>query len=309
MDMNTFTFSSVDSKEIFVRSWLPDSSDDLNAVVQIAHGMAEHSERYGEFARTLVDVGFGVYANDHRGHGRTADSSSNLGYFADDDGWNLVVEDMHRLTQTVDNNHPGLPRFLFGHSMGSFLSLDYISRFAGDLKGVVLSGTTGDPGLLGNMGIIVAKLECWIKDKKAKSPLLDKLTFGGFNKSFRPNRTDFDWLSRDAGAVDKYIEDPLCGEICTCGFYLDLLKGIKKIHSPKVINSIPNNLPIHLIAGNRDPVSSNAKGVMNVYNALVKSDISDVTYKLYEDGRHEMLNETNKKEVFNDLIDWFKSHV
>ncbi len=302
-------FTADDGKQICLRTWLPGKSQELKAIVQISHGMAEHSARYGEFAAALNRAGFGVFANDHRGHGKTAGTPEQLGHFGDSGGWDLALGDLYQITQSIKSEHPGQPLFLFGHSMGSFLARDFASRHGHELAGVILSGTVGDPGLLGNAGILVAKIESLLRGKRARSRLLDKLTFGGYNKAFRPNRTKFDWLSRDEDVVDQYIEDPLCGTISTAGFFGDLLGGIKRINSASNIDAIPKELPVFFFAGALDPVGDNTKGVLHAVRAFQKSGIRDVTFKFYQGARHEMLGETNRAEVFADIIEWLRGRL
>lgn len=308
MKSDTFTLKASDGTKIFVYRWLPSSKSNIKAAVQISHGMAEHAARYERFAKELVKEGYAVYANDHRGHGKTAGSLENVGYFADERGWEKVVEDMHALTMQIVKENPKVPVFLFGHSMGSFLSRNYVMHYGGDIKGLILSGTSGDPGLLGKIGLFVAKREAAKKGAKTKSPLLDKLSFGAFNKAFKPNRTNFDWLSRDNAEVDKYIADPYCGDVFTAGFFCDLLGGLAVINNSKNIGRIPKELPIYLFSGSMDPVGANTKGVLKAFNAFVKAGIRDVTYKFYQDARHETLNEINREEVSKDVIAWLNAH-
>jgi alpha-beta hydrolase superfamily lysophospholipase len=314
MITETFTFKGSDKKEIFTHGWLPENASGkpvksgIKAIVQVAHGMAEHSARYERFAQYLTKNNFGVYANDHRGHGQTAGTMENCGYFADTNGWDLVVNDMHCLTMKIKKNHPDIPLFLFGHSMGSFLCRDYMFTHGKDTAGVILSATAGDPGLLGRVGMMISKIESMIRGKKTKSPLLDKLSFGNFNKTFEPARTKFDWLSSDEAEVDKYVDDPFCGQIFTAGFFNDLLRGIKKINTPFNIDLIPKDLPVYLFCGKNDPVGDFTKGVQNVYDSYEKAGIKDLKLKFYENGRHEMLNEINREMVFADIINWLKLH-
>jgi alpha-beta hydrolase superfamily lysophospholipase len=298
-----------DGEKVFCYKWLPKINTPPKAAIQIAHGMAEHAKRYDPFARFLVDSGFCVYANDHRGHGNTAGFSGKIGHFADENGWNLAVKDMHAITCFIKEQYPGLPIFLFGHSMGSFLSRHYIALYGNEVKGVILSGTGGDPGLLGCIGRFIAFLECRIKGIRSHSLLLTKLSFGKFNNSFKPNRTDFDWLSRDDMEVDKYIGDPFCGEVFTAGFFHDLFTGMKFINQSDNIKKIPKNLPVYLFSGDKDPVGNNKKGVEQVYNSYKKAGFSDVKLKFYKGGRHEMLNEINRKEVYGDIVGWLNEHV
>ncbi len=317
MIKDTFFIEGSDKVKIFTRKWLPNGASaesgqaDIKAVVQIAHGMAEHSARYDNFADTLTKNNFGVYANDHRGHGRTAGTVDNLGYFASNNGWDLVVNDMGLLTNIIKKRHPGIPVFLLGHSMGSFLCRDYMFSHARDtdINGVILSATAGSPGLLGDIGIIIAKAECILRGKRARSPLLDKLSFGSFNKAFKPNRTKFDWLSRDNKEVDKYINDPFCGTVFTAGFFNDLLMGIKKINKASNLALIPENLPVYLFSGSDDPVGDFKKGVEKVYESYVKAGIQDLNIKFYEKGRHEMLNEINRDSVYADIMNWLENHL
>ncbi|HEU5138580.1 MAG TPA: alpha/beta hydrolase [Bacillales bacterium] len=304
MEAMSFTFSSVDGTEISSRKWLPDGQ--TVGVVQIAHGMAEHSARYDEFAAALVDEGYAVYANDHRGHGETAGKEENLGYFADENGWELVVDDLHELTKIAKEEQPGVPVFLFGHSMGSFLSRRYIQKYGTELAGVVLSGTGADQGVLSSVAIGIAKREIKKHGKKARSERLTRLSFGNYNKSFEPKRTDFDWLSRDENAVDQYIKDPFCGGMATAGFYYDMLTGLKMLDKPERLKQMPKDLPVFFISGDKDPVGNNTKGVFKVANHLKKAGVKDIDVKFYKDGRHEMLNELNREEVYQDIIRWLR---
>ncbi len=309
MKVDHFSLKAKDGIKVYVTKWTMDNDSKPKGVIQIAHGMAEHVLRYEGFAKALTEEGYVVYGNDHRGHGRTAESPENIGYFADDNGWDLVVEDMYELTNIIKEENPDLPVFLFGHSMGSFLSRTYIQRYGKDINGVILSGTGGDAGLLGKLGILVAKREIKRKGKRAKSKRMDKLSFGSFNKSFSPNRTGFDWLSRDNSEVDKYVADPLCGEVFSAGFFYDMLKGLKDLNKKGNIEKIPKDLPMYIISGEKDPVGKNTKGVLQAYNSFRKSGIKDVKYNFYKDARHEILNELNKGEVYRDIINWLNEHV
>ena len=190
-----------------------------------------------------------------------------------------------------------------------FLTRDYMFSYGDNIYGTILSATAGDPGMLGNVGIIISKIQSMLKGKKAKSLLMDNLSFGSFNKAFKPNRTKFDWLSRDDAEVDKYVDDPFCGTIFTAGFFNDLLKGIKKINNPLNIQKVSKNLPVYLFAGAKDPVGDFSKGVTKVYKSYENVGIKDLTVKFYENGRHEMLNETNRAEVYADIINWLKTHT
>lgn len=302
MNADTFTLSRPDGATLHAYRWVPDGEP--TAIVQIAHGMAEHAGRYGRFARALTDAGYAVYAEDHRGHGRTGEAAT-LGHFADDDGWSKVLEDLAAVTRHALGEHPGLPVVLFGHSMGSFLARDYAVRHGGDLCAVVVCGTAADPGLLGKVGAMIATTEARVRGPRHPSALMNKLTFGAYNAAFKPTRTDFDWLSRDEAEVDKYIADPLCGFVCTSRFYSDLLGGLARVNSDAVMAGISSELPMLVISGTQDPVGGKqAAGVNAVADQLRRSGVADLTVKVYPEARHELLNETNRDEVTADVLAW-----
>lgn len=307
MNADTFTLSRPDGATIHGRRWLPDG--DATAIVQIAHGMAEHSGRYARFAQALTAAGYAVYAEDHRGHGRTGEAAT-IGYFADEDGWSKVVEDLDAVTRHALGEHPGLPVALFGHSMGSFLSRDYAVRHGSDLAAVVVCGTAGDQGVLGKAGTVIATVEARVRGRRHPSALMNKLSFGSYNAAFKPARTDFDWLSRDEAEVDKYIADPLCGFVCTSGFYGDMLGGLARVNNDKVVAGFPSDLPTLVISGGQDPVGGKqAAGVNGVADQLRRSGVADLTTKLYPGARHELLNETNRDEVTTEVLAWIAQRL
>ena len=297
-----------DNHKIYAYNWRPEN-EDIKGIVQIAHGMAETSYRYKGFAKELVAQGYIVYADDHRGHGNTAISIDELGYIGPD-GFNRMVEDMKEFTDFIRyKENKDLPLFLFGHSMGSFLSQRYISLYGNGIQGVILSGTSGDQGPILHVGIRIAKREVAKKGPKTRSLRLNNLSFGNYNKKFKPNRTDFDWLSRDEKEVDKYIEDPYCGEIFTTSFYYDFFRGLKEIFKKSNVEKIPKDLPIYIFTGDKDPVGSMGRGTLKLVKTYQNIGIKNLEYKLYKDGRHEMLNEINKDEVMRDVINWLNKHV
>ena len=307
MQASSFTLATPDGIQLHVNRWLPDGP--AKAVVQVAHGMAEHSERYARFAERLTAAGYAVYAGDHRGHGGTARAVGDAGYFADRNGWDLVVDDMHLLTEHAREQVPGVPFFLFGHSMGSFLSRAYVTRFGDELDGLVLSGTAGDPGTLGKVGLVLATLEARLRGPRHVSRLMDALTFGQYNAAFKPNRTKFDWLSRDEAEVDLYVADERCGNVFTSGFYADLLRGLAAVNSDKEVARVPKDLPVHILAGSLDPVGGQGKGVQQVADQYTRLGLRDVTVKLWPEARHEILNETNREEVVDEVVAWLDAHL
>lgn len=304
----SFTFKDTDDKNIFVYKWSPGNDVKAKAIVQIAHGMAEHAARYERLAEKLTQNGYIVYANDHRGHGKTAGTVENIGYLGDD-GFNWMVKDMKELNEIIKNENPGLPVYLLGHSMGSLLSQRYICLYGDSINGVILSGTSGKMGVVVNIGIMIAGNEVKKLGPKARSVKLNSMSFGGYNKNFEPKRTDFDWLSSDNKEVDKYINDPCCGGVFTSSFFYDFLIGMRELHKNKNMKNIPKNLPIYVINGDKDPVGACCKTVNKLLDSYKKLGIKDVSHKFYKDARHEILNETSRDEVVQDIINWLESHI
>lgn len=309
MIQKNFNFKSKEGTSIYTYKWLPEEKVKIKGIVQIAHGMAETAARYERFAQRLTESGYIVYINDHRGHGKTAKTLENVGYLANEDGFKWLVEDVHQLSQIAKEENYGLPLFLLGHSMGSFVTQRYIQLYGNELKGAILSGSNGKQGVMIKMAMIVAKNEIKKNGRRAKSEKLNKMSFGNYNNNFKPIRTEFDWLSRDEKEVDKYIDDPFCGTVFTGGFFYDFLTGLKEIENNSNINNVPKDLPIYIFSGDKDPVGNQGKGIIKLYNTYKKFDIKNVNYKLYKDGRHEMLNETNREEVMKDVIYWLDSHL
>src|SRR5690625_1203890 len=254
MKRTQFYFHAKDQTELNAYRWGKVAEQQPKAIVQLAHGMAEHILRYEDFCEFLVKNDFFVYGNDHRGHGNTIKAPDDKGFFAKQNGFEKVVEDMKQLTDIIKDEYPKIPLFILGHSMGSFLTRRYIQRYGKQVDGVIFSGTGGDKGLIGKIGLILAKWERRRKGARTPSPFLNKLTFGSYNKNFTPARTEFDFLTRDQSVVDAYMADDKCGFICTAGFYVDLISGIELIHKKEELEKTPKDIPIFLIAGDQDPV-------------------------------------------------------
>lgn len=305
MRSDTFTLARPHDTQVSVRRWRPDG--EAKAVVQVAHGLAEHAARYARFAQELTDAGYAVYASDHRGHGAT---SGPRGTFGERGGWDLVVADLHAVTERAKAENPGLPLFLVGHSMGSFLSRAYAAEHGHELAGLVLSGTAGGAGALGRVGLLIATLQGRLRGHGHVSGLMNTLTFGQYNAAFKPSRTEFDWLSRDPAEVDRYIDDPDCGFVFTAGGFGDLLRGLAAVNSDAVVRRVPSGLPVHLASGDADPVGGKGgAGVKAVAEQLRRSGVRDVTVTLWPGARHEILNETNRDEVTAEIIDWLDAHL
>lgn len=296
------TFDQPDGFATPVYHWPAPSEP--RAVVHIVHGMAEHAARYAETAAALNAAGLEVYAHDHRGHGRSVKEPGDEGFFAEDDGWNLAVADVHRLSQHLAGEHPGLPLILLAHSMGSFMAQQLLTEHGDTWAGVALSGSNGPVGPLGTMGRFIARIERRRLGKRGRSKLIHNLSFGAYNKAFKPARTEFDWLSRDEAIVDAYVADPLCGFVCTTQFWFDMLGGLTRLHAAERLARIPKGLPIYLLAGALDPVSNATKGLDKLLGLYAKQGLERVTHRFYPEGRHEILNETNREEVRTDLLAW-----
>jgi alpha-beta hydrolase superfamily lysophospholipase len=306
MKTSTFGFKDHDGLEIFVYKWAPDEK--AKGAVQIAHGMAEHAGRYGRPAEALVRAGYAVYAADHRGHGKSAASPEEKGDLGPG-GWQSLLRDMRQLSDIVVKENQGLPLFLLGHSMGSFLTQQYIQQGSNALKGAILSGTNAKDSAIGLfIGRLIAKSGAKKQGPNAPCTALNKSIFGGYNKQFEPAKTAFDWLSRDGAEVQKYIDDPWCGFVCPNSFYIELLTALSSLWKPANEAQIRKDLPVFLFSGTRDPVGKNGQGVTALYDRYRKLGIRDVAIKLYPDGRHEMFNETNREDVYRDLVDWLNAH-
>mgnify|MGYP001944442680 CR=1 FL=1 len=297
-----FSFKTPDGIDINAYRWESESGKNVRGIIQIAHGMAEHILRYDDVSRYLVANGFIVYGHDHRGHGGTIKAPDDKGFFANEDGFHKVVQDMKQLSDLIRKEHLGLPLFLLGHSLGSFITRRYIQLYDG-VSGVILSGTGYDKGI-GKIGLQIAKLERRRKGPRTPSPLMDKLVFYGFNENFEPAKTEFDFLTRDENVVEKYVKDDKCGFVCATSFYIDLLTGLDLIHRKTEVAKTPRDLPILLISGTMDPVGEEGKGVRKVYKLYKRARCKKIRMKLYKDGRHEMLNEINKDEVYEDILTW-----
>ena len=295
----TFTIEAFDTTVLFVYRWLPERP--AKAVVQIAHGWAEHAGRYARVADVLCREGYAVYANDHRGHGHTARTSAELGFLSERDGWTKCVGDLWQIHQHIAACHPGTPVVALGHSMGSFMIQQFISEHGDSLAGAVLSGSNGAPPWTVRVGLWLARLERLRVGPRGKSRLMKALVFGALNKPFEPARTPFDWLSRDAAEVDRYIADPLCGFESPVQFYIDLLGALPDLTKSGRLARIPKRLPIYVFGGTSDPVGTNIDQLLEAYRA---AGLEDVRHKFYPLGRHESLNEINREEVTRDLIAW-----
>ena len=292
---------------VFARCWAP--AEGVKAVFQIAHGMAEHGERYEDFAKYLCSLGFAVMVNDHVGHGKSVESDDDLGYFGESKGWDVLVEDERTLTELIIKEYPEVPLIFFGHSMGSFVAREYIRRYGRDnrITAAIFCGTSGtNPASA--VAINIADAVIKLKGSKHHSKLINAMAFGPYNAKTE-KRTEFDWLSTDDSQVDKYIADKYCGYLFTAAGYKDLFTILTKVSAKDWYAEMPDEIPVLLVAGEDDPVGAYGKGVRQVYNDLRKAGQKDVTIKLYPGMRHEILNEINNTVVYEEIAGWALSKI
>ena len=299
---STFYFKSSTGFDVFAKKWLNEDFKKHKGIIQLVHGMQEHIGRYNDFANFLANNGYIVVGHDHLGHGNTAKCEGDFGYFADNNGWDRLVEDVHILQNKIHNEYPELPYIVMGHSMGSLIVRTYITKYDDHLTGVIISGTSGQKyGLIS--GKILIKIISAFKGKRYKSRLIEHLVTGSFNKKFEPNRTPSDWICSDENEVNKFIEDKKCGKMFSVQAYYDLLSGTQYLSKQKNVNKTIK-APILIFSGDEDPVGQNGKGVLRVYKMLKKDGTRNVYLRLFKNARHEMLNEVNKLEVYNFILDW-----
>lgn len=294
--------------DVYARCWLP--SDGAKAIIQIAHGMAEHGERYEEFAAYLCCKGFAVLVDDHVGHGKSVKSDNDLGYFGENGGWDAFVEDERSLTELIKAELSDLPIVFFGHSMGSFIAREYIRRYGNDerIKAAIFCGTSGkNPASA--IAITLAGAIAKAKGSRHRSKFIDKIAFGAYNKKIPDAKTSFDWLSTDSAIVEKYIADKYCGYLFTAVGYRDLFTILDRVSGKDWYSGVNKDIPVLLTSGEEDPVGLYGKGIKQVYNDLKLADQKDVTLKLYPGMRHEILNEVDRAQVYQDIAAWTLSKI
>ena len=294
------------SNEVILRGYVFEPNCDSKGVIQICHGMAEHIERYFEFMEYLSNNGYTVVGYDQRGHGKTAGCLENCGYMDDSNNIEVLISDVNRVNDYIREYYPDQKIFLFGHSMGSFISQRFVELYNGKIHGLILSGSSYNNTLIIKMGHSLSSLITKIKGRRHVSKLIHNLSLGSYNNKFKPNKTTVDWLSRSNENNVKYENDEYCGMMFSVSYYKDLTETFSLI--AKEIELIDNDLPIFIISGDNDPVGNFGKGVITLFNKLKSVGIIDLTLKLYKEGRHEMLNELNKQEVFKDVLKWIEKH-
>lgn len=283
--------------------------ENVVAVVQIVHGMSEYVERYEELAAFLTERGFVATGDDHLGHGRSVPEGGIQGYFCEQDPATVVVRDEHRLKKITQEMYPGVPYFILGHSMGSFILRNYICRYGSGIDGALIVGTGMQSNALLCLSKITAAVVGFFKGSKHPSRFIDKGAFGSYNKRIQGAKTDFDWLSRDSDRVAAYIADKDCGFIFTVNGFKTLFELISRIKKRENLQKIPKELPVIFLSGEEDPVGNYGKGVRKAYQSLVDAGLTDVEIKLYPEDRHELLGEPDRKKVMEDIEVWLTKHL
>jgi len=305
MKKSEFYMASKDGKnKLHCVLWEP--AGEVKAVLQLSHGMVEYIDRYDRFAAFLNEAGIAVIGNDHLGHGKTASTEEDLGYFCEEEPSKVVVEDLYQITCKMKEKYKGVPYFVMGHSMGSFLIRRYIMTYGNQVDGVVISATGSQPHITVLAGkILIRFLSLW-KGERHRSAFFDKLCFGTYNKKIKNARTSRDWLSKDEKMVDAYLKHPFCTFTFTMNGFWTLFSTIGFIQKRKNIEKLPKKLPILFVAGDADPVGNYGKSVKKIYERYKKHGVEDISLILYPDVRHELINEVEYLNIYQDILSWIE---
>uniref|UniRef100_UPI004056E453 alpha/beta fold hydrolase n=1 Tax=Acetatifactor sp. TaxID=1872090 RepID=UPI004056E453 len=281
----------------------------VRGVVQIVHGMAEYAERYEALAQFLTDKGFVVTGDDHLGHGKSVAEGGVYGYFCKQDPATVVVRDVHRLKKMTQKEYPTVPYVILGHSMGSFILRNYMCRYGTGINGAIIVGTGMQSDALLKLSKGIARVQRLFCGDKHVSKYMDKVAFGSYNDKIENAVTDKDWLTKDAACVERYIADPLCGFTFTVNGFATLFELMARAQKKENLEKIPTELPVYVVSGTEDPVGNYGIGVRKVVEALEAIGLQDVSLKLYDTDRHEVLNETDKAVVMQDIYDWIENKI
>jgi len=299
--------SHYDEVDLDVLVCTPDT-EDPKAVIQLVHGMCEYKERYVPFMEFLCGKGFACIIHDHRGHGKSVKAPEDLGYFYSS-GWEGIVADIFVVNGMAKGMFPGKPVFMFGHSMGSFFARRYLCMYPNEIDGAIICGTGWKPAPVLKGGLLVVKLLSLLRGDKFRSVFVTKLAFGNINKSFEPVKTSKDWLSRDISVAEKYLADAKCGFLFTLNGYRTLFRSMLLAQDSELMQKMDEDLPVLFISGEMDPVGDFGKGVKKAVNAFYASGMENVECVLYPEARHELVNELNREEVFQDVLEWLEFHI
>lgn len=308
MQTKNFSMTMSDGCEVFVNRWAPDSEDEIKGVIQLHHGLSEHSLRYDRFGSVCAEHGFVLNAYDMRGHGRTAQNAQSkgtgmFGKLADKKGFFRCVEDLHEITESVKKEFEGKKIILMGHSFGSFITQCFLEKYGNSVDLCILSGTAG-PMFIAKAGNIVAGLVKFFKGSDKPSNFLNKLSFGSYNKRIKNPESPYSWLSSDSSMVQLYESDAWCTISLTTSFYHDMTSGLNYIHSKSNMKKVPQNLPLLFVYGEEDPVGGYGKTIKNLINIYIKNGVQDITEISYEGIRHEPLNDVKHETCENDILEW-----
>lgn len=288
------------SRPINYQVWEPEGSP--RGLLQLSHGMAEHIRRYDDFARFMASHGWLVFGNDHIGHGDNAPTPEERGYMPRD-GADILVEDLHLVADDVKSHYPDLPHVLLGHSMGSFVARHYLSRYGAELDGAIIMGSAGG-GQPTAAGKLLARLTSALRGSHHRSPLIDSIAFGSYNKRLGKDAHKFAWLSRDDSVVAAYDADELCGYVFTADAFYVLFDLLGRVSAKSWPATVPTDLPLLIVSGEQDPVGNYGKGVTELYRSLLQAGCSGAALRLYPEDRHEILNELDRSVVYGDILGW-----
>jgi alpha-beta hydrolase superfamily lysophospholipase len=287
MTPDTFSYRAADGKPLVGCRWAACDREAVAGAVVLVHGMGEHIRRYDHVAQAMTASGFAVYGHDHRGHGGSLSATDHPGKLGDN-GWSALVEDLNLAIALAKSDHPGASITMVAHSMGSFATQQFLLDHGSKVDAVALTGTAA-------LDLLESALD-----------LSSDLDLSAFNAAFQPARTDFDWLSRDEAVVDAYLADPLCGFGIDAASARDMFMGARRLADPTQLARIPSDLPIYVAVGSKDPVNGDLALLWPLVDRYRAVGLTDVTVRVYDDGRHEILNETNRTDVIDDLLDWLQ---
>lgn len=308
MRKRVFTFLSADGKtEIHGVEWMPNSEDEIKAVLQISHGVTEYIERYEEFAKFMTENGIMVVGNDHLGHGLSVEKSASPMYFGPRGSWEYAVRDLLNVYELVKSDHPNVGYYILGFSMGSFLVRKLLIDYPSKIDAAILMGTGQIGKIPTALGLLAAKSEAAKVGENNTSEGIESLTFGTYNKRFAPNKTKFDWLCSDEESLAEYAKDPKIGGPMSAGLFREMLYGMEYTRKSSNVKKMRKSMPILIMSGEDDSVGDCGKGVRKVYKSFKKAGMVDVKIKLYPSLRHDLLHEVNRKEIFRDILNWMNS--
>lgn len=304
-----FYFDSRDKgHKLHAVRWIPETEKPV-CILQIVHGMAEYIERYDDFACYLADRDILVVGDDHLGHGKSVGEGEPYGYFCKEDAATVLVRDEHRLKKMIQSQYPDVPYIILGHSMGSFITRNYLLRYGSGINGAVIMGTGMQPKPVLVAGIAIAKLQSLLFGAKHKGSFINAISFGAYNKRIKSPETPFDWLSRNEDNVKKYMKDPLCGFTFTVNGFQTLFTLIYNLHDQEKLKKMPSGLPVFFVSGADDPVGDYGKSVEQVYRSFKDAGMENVQIRLYPQDRHEILNETDKDNIYADIYRWILQRI